>query len=436
MGKLPLEGIRVVESGNAWTAPFITQTLGDLGAEVIKVETILRWSGVWRGDPNVKEETIKGALPFAFGGYVERKPGKRPWNRIAIYNMGFRNKLGMTVDLGKPKGKEIFRRLIKVSDVFVENNSTGVMERLGLDYENLIKIKPDLIMVRTQGLGLTGPRRSWRTHGHQVDSLVGGMMLRGYFDVHFMMNASIYLGDYITPMHCTFAILAALHHRKKTGKGQQIEAAATENSFPTVAEAFMDYVMNGRQQETRENRDPLAAPQGCYRCKGEDRWVNVSITSDEEWMAFCKTIGNPAWTQEERFATSWGRWQNQDDLDKLIESWTSQHDHYAVMHLLQKAGVPAGPVLDPRDVYNDPHFNDRAFFEQCYQEDCGTHLYPGMIWKFSKTPLRIHKPPVRLGEHNEYVYKEVLGASDEEYQELEREGHIGMDYAPQATVQK
>ena len=429
MAKLPLDGIRVVESGNAWTAPFITQTLGDLGAEVIKVETIQRWSPMWRGDPNIKRETIRASIPFSFGGYVDREPGRRPWNRLAIFNSHMRNKLGMTVDLAKPKGKEIFKKLIKVSDVFVENNSVGVMERLGFDYEKLINVKPDLIMVRTQGLGTTGPRRHWRTHGHQVDSLVGGIMLRGYFDVHYMMNASIYLGDYICPMHCTFAVIAALHYRQKTGKGQLIDAAATESSLPTVAEAFMDYVMNGRQQTTRENRDPKAAPQGCYRCRGEDRWVNISIFSDEEWQAFCRAIGSPSWTEDEKFANSHGRWQHHDELDLLIEEWTVKHDHYAVMHILQKAGIAAGPVLDPRDVYNDPHFKDRGFFEEQYQEDCGTHLYPGMIWKTTKTPLSIRRPIVRLGEHNEHVYKKILGVSDEEYEELEKEGHIGTDYA-------
>ena len=334
----------------------------------------------------------------------------------------------MTVDLGKSEGKEIFRKLIKISDVFVENNSVDVMEKLGFDYENLKKTKPDLIMVRSQGLGMTGSRRRWRTHGHQVDSLVGGILLRGYFDMHPMANASIYLGDYICPMHCTFAVITALHYRRKTGKGQLIDAAATENSLPTVAGAFMDYSMNGRQQATRENRDPMAAPQGCYPCKGKDRWVNISIFSDEEWRAFRHAIGRPSWSLEERYATSQGRWQYHDELDKLIGEWTSQHDNYAVMHILQKAGVAAGPVLDPSDVYNDPHFKDRGFFEEKYQEDCGAHLYPGVIWKFGRTPLGIRTPPVRLGEHNEYVYKEILGVSEKEYEELKQEGHIGMDY--------
>ncbi len=425
---MPLDGIRVVESGNAWTGPFVTQTLGDMGAEVIKVETIQRWSNAWRGDPNVKAEFIKASRPFSFGGYVNSEPGKRPWNRLAIYNMLFRNKRSMTVDLSREKGKEIFRKLIKVSDVFVENNSAGVMGKLGFEYEALAKINPRLIMVRNPGLGLSGPRRSWRTHGHQIDSLVGGAMLRGYFDMPFTQNASVYLGDYITPMHSVFAVLAALHHRRKTGRGQQIEAAAMENSLPTVAQAFMDYAMNGRQGKTWENRDPAAAPQGCYACKGDDRWINISIFSDADWKAFGEAIGSPSWAADERFASSRGRWQHHDELDRLIESWTSRHDAYAVMHLLQDKGVAAGPVLDPCDMFNDPHFKDRAFFEKATQEDCGTHLYPGMIWKFSKTCLSMRRGPVRLGEDNKYVYREILGVSDEEYKELEREGHIGMDY--------
>jgi crotonobetainyl-CoA:carnitine CoA-transferase CaiB-like acyl-CoA transferase len=249
-----------------------------------------------------------------------------------------------------------------------------------------------------------------------------------------MQNAAIYLGDYITPMHSVFAVFTALHHRKKTGQGQLIDAPAMENALPLVIEALMEHQMNERQMAVRENREPLAAPQGCYRCRGEDRWVNISVFNDDEWRAFCKVMGDPEWSRDGKFATSLQRWRNHDELDARIEEWTSQQDHYDVMHQLQKAGVPAGAVLDPRDQTNDPHFNERGFFQDIYQEDCGVHRYPGFMWRFTKTPLEVRRPPVRLGQDNEYVYKELLRVSDEEYEDLIQKGHIGTEYIPGAPV--
>jgi len=192
----------------------------------------------------------------------------------------------------------------------------------------------------------------------------------------------------------------------------------------------MDYTMNGRVQDTPGNRHPFMAPHGCYRCRGEDRWVAIAVASDEEWQGLCRAMGNPDWTKNERFADSLSRYRNQDELDRLIEEWTSQHDAYAVMFALQREGVATGAVLDDRDAYNDPHLKDRGFFQELTHPDCGTHLYPGIMWKMSKTPNAIRTPPCCLGEHNEYVYKKLLGVSDEEYAQLDKEGHIGTEPAP------
>ena len=193
----------------------------------------------------------------------------------------------------------------------------------------------------------------------------------------------------------------------------------------------MDYTMNRRVQRSLGNRDlHSAAPCGCYRCKGDDRWVTITVGADRQWEGFCRALGNPSWTKEERFGNVLGRHGNQDELDKLIEEWTTRHDHYAVMHMLQKEGVPAGPVMDERDLYNDPHLKERGFHERVTHPEAGTHLYPGLIWKASKTPNSIRTPACLLGEHNEYVYKKVIGVSDQEYIELEKEGHIGMDFVP------
>jgi crotonobetainyl-CoA:carnitine CoA-transferase CaiB-like acyl-CoA transferase len=220
--------------------------------------------------------------------------------------------------------------------------------------------------------------------------------------------------------------MMALHHRHKTGRGQLIEISQYENVMTYFVEAIMDYSMNQRVHDRIGNRDfHGAAPCGCYHCKGEDRWICITVTSDKEWTGFCQAIGNPAWTQEERFRDRENRSKNQDDLDKLVQEWTSEHDNYEIFHLLQKEGVPAGPVMNPRDVYSDPHVKVRDYFEELTVTDCGTHLYPGQWFKMSKTPLKVRKPPPGFGEDNEYIYKKVISVSDEEYTELEKEGQVG-----------
>ncbi|MBC8477432.1 MAG: CoA transferase, partial [Dehalococcoidia bacterium] len=189
-----------------------------------------------------------------------------------------------------------------------------------------------------------------------------------------------------------------------------------------------DYTMNGRTGEAIGNRDPSNAPQGCYRCRGEDRWVTISVTSDGEWQAFCKALGNPLWTEDERFTDVLCRWANQDEMDRHIEQWTVQHDPYEVMYILQAVGVAAGPMLTPADEYSDPHLNERGFFQEVTHREAGTHRYPGMFFRYSKTPADIRIPPNCLGEHNDYVFGELLGMSGEEIARLSELGVIGTEY--------
>jgi len=214
----------------------------------------------------------------------------------------------------------------------------------------------------------------------------------------------------------------------------------------------MDYTMNGRITERMGNRDYHGAIQGCYRCRDVrgkwlppaplqgfpegtevvDTWVNITITDDEEWQGFCRALGDPDWVKNEKFSDHLSRLKNHAELDKHIEQWTGEHDAYEVMHLLQKEGVAAGPVIDEKDAYSDPHLRARGFFEQLTHADAGTHLYPGLSCRMAKRPNALRLPPVRLGEHNEIVYKKILSVSDEEYAELEKEGHIGTDFADEA----
>ena len=432
MSKLPLEGIRVVELGIAWTGPGAATALGDFGAEVIKVESVEVWSPVGRGPlARPSKEWIMSQSPYG-GGYPNREPGKHPWNVRPITVSVNRNKLGMTVkNLAEPRSRENFLKLIKASDVLVENNHPETLGKLNIGYEVLKKVKSDIIVLRLSGAGLTGPYSTIRSHGQQLDALSGHMSLRGYADMGDDATSDCPVTDYTGPLVGVSSVMMALLHRHKTGEGQLIEVGQLETLPYCLGEAMMDYFMNQRVHTRIGNRDfHGAAPCGCYRCKGEDEWINITVTSDVEWEDLKKSMGSPSWANEERFSNAYQRWHNQDDLDKFIGEWTVTRDKYEVMLLLQKAGVAAGPVLHCVDSYNDPHLKARGFFEKITHEDAGTHLYPGMAWKFSKTPLTIRRPAVRFGEHNEYVYKHILKVSDKEYTELVNQGHISTEPSP------
>jgi len=433
MPKLPLEGIRVVDITVIWAGPFATMNLADWGAEVIRVESIKHWQVATRGRsarPNqeiVSNPTVRGRWTT----YCERDVSFRPWNRYTLFNAHARNKLSCTVDLTQPRGKEMFKRLIRESDVFLESNAPHVVENLGLTYDVLKEVNPRLIMLSMPGFGNYGPYKYYRSLGVHQEGFISHTFLRGYPDSDASTTSTLFHADEAAGVTAAFAVLLALHYRNRTGKGQYIDMAQAEATMGHLSEAIMDYTMNRRVQTSEGNRLPGTAPCGCYRCQGEDRWVNITVTSDEEWAGLCRAMGNPEWTREEKFSGSLSRSQHHDELDRLIEGWTVKQNHYDLMHLLQGEGVPAGPIIFEDDAYTDPHLKERGFFEKLTHEECGTHLYPGLGFRMSRVPNKLRLPPVRLGEHNEYVYRQVLKVSDEEYAELEKEGHIGMDYVPE-----
>jgi len=433
MARLPLEGIRILDFTLVWAGPYGTMFLADWGAEVIRVESTQYFQPSTRGGSASPVKEVVQMMRGWGAGYPNYDPGDKPFNRYPIFQSHARNKLSMTVDVTKPKGNEIFFRLLKMSDVYIENNVPETIEKLGLTYDVVRRVKEDIIMVQMPAYGLSGPHKNYRSLGAHLDGTVGHTWLRGYPDMDPSMRGDIYLGDSAAGVAGAFAVAMALRYRNKTGKGQHIEMAQVENLMPYVGEALMDYGMNGRVQGSLGNRHPYMAPHGCYRCRGEDRWVAISVTNDEQWQGLCRALGNPAWTQEKRFSDAASRWHNQDDMDDHIQEWTKERENYEVMRLLQAEGVAAGPVIDDRDAFSDPHFKERGFFQELTHPDCGTHLYPGLGWKASKTPNCLRRHPVCLGEDNEYVYKTLLGVSDEEYAALEREGHIGTEYAPHVS---
>ena len=238
------------------------------------------------------------------------------------------------------------------------------------------------------------------------------------------------LSDPSASFHGAGVILAALHYRDRTGKGQYIDLSEMETVMTLIGGQILDYTMNERIQRRAGNQHPWMAPHGCYRCQGDDKWVAIAVRSEEEWQLFCIAIGNPAWVTEERFSDMLSRWQNQDELDKHIEEWTSNLGHYEVMHILQEAGVPAAAVLNAKEIFFDKHVKERGFFEIVNHPEIGKRPTPTMSFKMSKTPGSIRKPTPLLGEDNEYILGELLGMTKAEIEQLTAEQVIGNQPIP------
>ena len=429
---LPLEGIKVIDITVVWAGPFATMMLGDLGAEVIMVESIQRFTAGARGvlarpaDEPYQKDTSGG-----WYGYPNRTPNPFAWNKCAFLNCHGRNKRAMTVDLTRPEGKEIFKELVKASDIIVENNAPRVFDHLGFTYDALREVNPGLIMIRASGFGQTGPYRHWRGYGANMAAFTSDYWQNQYSLDELATRTQMYSMDTTGAGSMVMAAIMALATRERTGKGQLVDLAQTQTVLACYGGAFMDYAMNGNVQSTMGNRWPSAL-QGCYRCAGDDQWAYavVSIFNDAQWEGLRRALGNPAWMKDDKWSDMISRYKNHDEFDSNMEAWTKQHGKYDVMHLLQKEGVPAGPVLNEEDVHNDPHVKDRNFFVDITQKWCGTHRYPGPAWKYSKTPQEVKFPPAGLGEHNEWAYKQVLGKTDEEYARLVEEKHIGDEYLP------
>jgi len=318
-------------------------------------------------------------------------------------------------------------RVIKVSHVFLSNQAVGVAEQLGITYADVSRVNPDIIYLTSTGYGRTGPYARRVAMGNTIDAAAGLFGLRDYGDGDGTSVSPNTHCDSIAAVTNAFAILAAIYYRQKTGKGMFIDASMVEPSMSHIGEAIMDYSMNKRISQSLGNRHASMSPQGCYRCQGEDEWVTLSIASDKEWRRFTSVIGKPQLAEDERFRNVTARVKNQDDLDKYIKEWTENHTKFEIVELLQQAGIASGMVSNNADIYRDPHIIERGCLELIEHPDAGPHTYAARPWKLKKTeiPPRRHAPC--LGEHNEYVLRELAGLTREEYSELEKEGIIGTE---------
>jgi len=396
MSKLPLEGVKVCDFTWVWTGPTTTKVLSDFGATVVNIESKKRL-GTWRIQPPFKDNV----------------PGP---NRGAVFNIINTGKYGVTIDLSNPKGKELAKRLVAWADIVADNFAGGAMERMGLGYEELKKIKPDIIMMSSSMMGQTGPWYNQPGYGDLLSAISGVHQISGWPD---RTPAEIgYYTDYVAPRFNALTIMAALDYRRRTGKGQYLDMAQHQGGLHYVGPLLLDYEVNKRVAVRRGNKDDFAAPHGSYRCRGEDRWCVIAVSTNEEWQGFCKVIGNPDWTKDPKFATLEKRQENEEELDYLVQAWTINQDDRNVMYWMQAEGVPAGIIGDPEDYLEyDPQLKYRHFYYELDHPEIGRYRAPRQPCVLSKTPCEIKRAHC-IGEHNDIVFKEFLGMTDDEIAEL------------------
>jgi len=395
---LPLRGIRVINFGWVWAGPVVGQTLGFLGAEVLKVESAARI------------DMTRNLPPFAEG-----RPGH---DRSLSNHACWAGNGSVTLNLKKPEALELALQLIAGADVVVENFGPGAMERMGLGYERLREARPDIVLCSMPAAGLSGPLEHVRTYGLSLTSLTGLDSMVGYKggDPVPMENA---FSDPFVGIFGAFAVLTALNHRRNTGEGQHIDFSQQEAVMQMVGPAYMDYVMNGRSSGPKSNEHPLgaAAPHSVFPCRGEDRWISIVVATEAEWQALLRALGHPEWLRVEAFSTMEHRLRHIDALHALIGEWTRGHDDRELAELLQSHGVAAAPVLNVGDLLHDPQFRARQTFVEVEHPLGFRETIYGAYVKLSRSRVEVRPGPV-LGQDNDYVFRDLLGLSEARYREL------------------
>ncbi|MBI2304521.1 MAG: CoA transferase [Chloroflexi bacterium] len=395
MGSLPLEGLRVADFSWVLAGPFAAKMLADQGAQVIKIETHYKLDGIRN-----------------YGPWRERVP--TPPDGSGFFDIHNRNKLAITLNLNTPLGVDICKRLIKISDVAIENYSVRAMKKFGLEYPVLREVNPGLIMVSMAGMGQTGPHREYLSFGPTLQPLIGLTHLTGFPNGEPVGIGNSY-PDFVAALHATFAILAALEYRARTGEGQYIDLSQYETGVSVLGSMILDYTANGRAQGRIGNRHPTAAPHGCYRCQGKERWCVIAVFTDEEWRSFGEVLESPPWTQETRFATTQSRVAHADELDGLVEAWTINYTPEEVMGRLQAAGVPAGVVQNTEDLMTrDPQMKERGFYQAVEHLVAGETVLEGVPFRFSGGTGGLRTAAPIMGQHNDYVFRDILGLTPQE----------------------
>jgi len=402
LAKKPLEGIRVTDFSWVGAGPITTRFLAEYGAEVIRIETKKR------------PEILRLAGPY--------KDGIPGTERSGYYSNRNPNKKSISLDMQNPRAREVVVRLIEKSDLVINNFRPGVMEKWKLGYEDVKKIKPDIIFVTMSMQGSTGPHSNYMGFGATLNALVGFNHLSGFPDKEPFGTGTNYTDHVAVPTHTAYAVVAALRHRRKTGEGMYIEMPQSEAAISVSPLAVMDYAVNGNIQTRMGNRHLDTAPHGVYKVKGERRWIAIAVFGDNEWKTLKDAMGSPSWAEDGKYATNENRLKNQDELDEKIEEWTAAQNGGDLTERLVNSGVRAGLLYDAKEVLEDRQLNARGNWVYLDHPEMGLSAYNNSPLVMSRTPAQLHSPAPLLGQHTEEVLKGLLQMSDDEFNSLKTEG--------------
>ena len=399
----PLKGVRALTLEQVHALPWGTAFLADLGAQVIRIESVAHMQD-------------RKAGPFANG-----KPGPEWWNEGGnLAYFGTRNKQSLCLDVTQPAGKAVFLKLVERCDIVTDNFRPGTMRRYGFDHESLAAINPRIITLSSTAYGYTGPWRSAGSRARTVDAACGMSSLTGYEGGPSIRASNNYM-DHSTGNNVAYALLLALYRRNKTGKGMRIDLTMQETGVSCIGPAVLE-AQRGIKRPRLGCAHLWKAPHNVYACAGNDRWIAIAVSSDQEWAALKQTMGDPAWAQDARFDTIESRSRHRHELDRHVAQWTAEHDDKALQNLLQQNGVPAGACLTAADLVADPHLEARGFIQSIERA--------GAMRAYARRPFRMAGPPMdvravaNMGEHNEAVLSEVAGLSAGDIRTLASDGVI------------
>jgi len=402
--ELPLSGLRVLDATAWWAGPSATHMLAALGAEVLHLESTRRPDGV----------------RLAAGAFVER-PGWWEWSATFLGTNS--NKKGLALDLSHPEGLVLARRLLPLCDAVVENFSPRVFDSFGLGWERLHALAPRTLLVRMPAFGLDGP---WRDHvgfAQTMEQISGLAWVTG----HPEDQPRIQRGpcDPLAGMHAVFATLVGLALRERSGRGHLIECPMVEGALNAAAEQVIEFTAHGEILGRLGNRSPAAAPQGLYRCRGEESWLAVSVETEAQWVGLCAVLDRPDWARAPGLGSLAGRRSRHDEIDAALSEWAAPRELEAAAEELVARGVPAGRVADGRLASRHPQLVARGFFEEVAHPVVGTHPVPGVPFRYASCPRWIRSPAPTLGQHSRELLGGLLGLPEAELDRLEAAGVIG-----------
>lgn len=405
----PLEGIRVLDIAQILSGPVCATLLGDLGADVIKIEA-----------PHKLDQT-RGR---AFGPYLDNDPAEDPWNRSGIFYVVNRGKRSLVLDMSKPEGKEVFLDLVRKSDIVLENYTPRVMRKWGLNYDELRKVKPSLIMLSNTGYGSTGPWCNFPSQGTTLEATMGITCYTGYAgDKPWKVGQSY--PDFLACWSGLTALWSAIRHMRKTGEGQWIDVGMYQLGVALIPEPIIQKQVDGTDMPRIGNEHREHVPSNVYRAQGEDQWIALTVETDAQWTTLAQLMGQPALASDPRFAREQGRRTHREDVNALVAAWTLGQDKTRLTQILQDSGIAAGPVLNSRELLLDPHLRHRGFYERVdHPEPIGMRRIIGRPYRLRFRKVHIRKPGPRFGDGNDSVLRDIVGLDDARIAALREAGIV------------